>query len=665
MHFTLWPGARSNVGAHTEITWADFLTFVSNPATANTKDSLEGWSPAKFQGNRRGAAYVEAVSCIVLDDDSSGFTTEEIAAVWAGVAGAVHTSFRHTPEAPKHRVVLQCSRDLTADEQPRVWRWCARLANERGQALDSAPKDGARLWYVPARREGAPYAWAELMGAPLDVDAILNAEGAASNNAKEDNTMALTGPKTPTAPAERNTDSGGTRRQALALALGAAWPAKGRHEAQLALAGALRGEGFTEAEAVDFLTAVAGDRPKREATCRHTWGRPADAPLTGWTRLKRFVDPVLVDAARAALGRDAGWTEATTRRLAEAAARVVPSAPAPAPAPDGATTIPAGPFVFRSGGLDAEQPPLVFQIEGLICKADVVMLVAHGGSLKTWLAFSLAHAVASGRPWLGKYMAMRGRAGILDFESGDFEVVRRLKLLGVKDGDVADRLLRCSYSGANLTDPETWIALGALQLDLLVVDSFNAAAPSTDENDARAAVMLQHAGRFANETGCTGVFIHHARKGAGGDQRELVRGSTALFAACDRVFKFDEPEKKDMGIVLSTMRSIKDGAGRSPAAVRVELSDQGLKWIEAQAEDDEKGAGAATADRNRELVIAVLRQNTAGVPQKDLINVMGGKREAKFELLSQMALTGIVVEFSQTLGGTKKAFVMLKPGVQL
>ena len=103
----------------------------------------------------------------------------------------------------------------------------------------------------------------------------------------------------------------------------------------------------------------------------------------------------------------------------------------------------------------------------------------------------------------------------------------------------------------------TWIALAALGLELLVVDSFNAASPEADENDARSALMLQHAGRFANATGCTVIFIHHARKGSGGDRRESVRGSTAIFAACDRVFEFDELEKREGGVVLSTMRSTK------------------------------------------------------------------------------------------------------------
>jgi hypothetical protein len=455
----------------------------------------------------------------------------------------------------------------------------------------------------------------------------------------------------------------GNRRQAAAAALGAAWPGKGRHEAQLALAGALRAEGWSAEEAVEFLCDVcraAGDedRTKREATVRHTWGREAGAPLTGWTRLKARVDPVVVEMVRGGMGRDAEWTERTERKLEAAVFKT--SGIETSSAPNLSNTVASGPFVFKVGGFDAELPPIDWQVDTLVARGDVVMFVAHGNSLKTWLAFSLAHAVASGRPWLGRFVTSRGRAGILDFESGDYETTRRLKLIGVRDEQVEDRLLRTSYPAAQLSDPESWIALAEQRLSLVIVDSFNAASPDLDENDARAALMLQHAGRFAERTSCSVLFVHHARKGQGGDRREAVRGSTALFAACDRIFEFTDVEKKDggAGVVLATMRSVKDGAGRAPAPIRVELSDQGLRWVEAEPEPQED-----TPEKNRKIVLDVLRNHSAGVCKEDLVNVMKGKRERKFELLSQLALGGLTIEFKDS--ADKKILVMLRPGIEV
>lgn len=630
MHFTLWPSLTETSGGHAEITWESFLSFVSSPQVAADKKLLEGWSPAKFMGDRRARAACELVSAIVLDDDASGLTLESVCGVWGGFEGVIHSSFSHTDEAPKWRIVLRCSRDMTPDEHARVWALVSAHACGRGQPVDEATRDPSRLWFVPGHAEGAPFVVSVMAGHVIDVDRALAAQISAPD------------PPVKLADSVRAPD---TRRASMAAALKAAWPPTGRHVAQLALAGALRAEGWPPEDAVDFLAAVAGDRPKRQATVAHTWGLAEGAPMTGWATLRAHVDPVVVDLVRGGLARDAEWTERTNRRLVEVVGAVVVI-------PEG-ETIKAGPFIFSVGGFDKDQPPLTYLVESLICRADVAMLVAHGNSLKTWLAFSIALAVATGRPWLGRFAVLRGRVAILDFESGDFEVVRRLKLLGAKDQDADKRLLRCSYSGANLSDPETWIALAGLGLDLLVIDSFNAASPETDENDARAALMLQHAGKFSNATGCTVVVIHHSRKGSGGDRRESVRGSSALFAACDRIFEFYDLEKADGGVILSTMASVKDGAGRTPPNVRVELSDAGLRYVDEPPTEDEKSG----EEKNRELVVSILRERSAGVPKADLLNLLKGENKIRRAVLSAMNVAGITVEFT----AEKKVFVMLNP----
>lgn len=91
--------------------------------------------------------------------------------------------------------------------------------------------------------------------------------------------------------------------------LAKAWPAegRGRHPAQLALAGALCRDGWSEAAAVELLCAVCGaagdeDRAKRSATCRDTWARSdSGAQFTGWKELSKYVGDGAVSAARTML----------------------------------------------------------------------------------------------------------------------------------------------------------------------------------------------------------------------------------------------------------------------------------------------------------------------------------------------------------------------------
>lgn len=162
MHFTLWPSHKATTGKYADVSWESFLSFVSSPAVATDKNALRGWSPVKFRENRRGVEYVESVSAIVLDDDSSGLSTDALARLWSGFAGAIHTSHSHTLEKPKHRVILRVSRDMTRDEHARMWRYVSAMATAKGQTLDEQTRDASRLWYVPAQRPGALYDWREI-----------------------------------------------------------------------------------------------------------------------------------------------------------------------------------------------------------------------------------------------------------------------------------------------------------------------------------------------------------------------------------------------------------------------------------------------------------------------------------------------------------------------
>ena len=49
---------------------------------------------------------------------------------------------------------------MTAEEQPRIWRYVRDLAASKGQALDGHAKDASRFWFALGHAEGRPYRWA-------------------------------------------------------------------------------------------------------------------------------------------------------------------------------------------------------------------------------------------------------------------------------------------------------------------------------------------------------------------------------------------------------------------------------------------------------------------------------------------------------------------------
>jgi hypothetical protein len=233
--------------------------------------------------------------------------------------------------------------------------------------------------------------------------------------------------------------------------------------------------------------------------------------------------------------------------------------------------------------------------------------------------------------------------GLLDFESGEYEVLRRLKLLGVADLGVGDRLLRSSMPAADL---EQWRAYQ------VVIDSF-AAATSGDENDKSAARLLMHAGTYAERYGAGVLVIHHERKGSGGDVRESVRGSTAIYAACDRIYGFSPPETMPGGAVRTTMTpEIKHGAGTRAPSVTVELTDAGLTYVDAP-----KVEAVAPEARIRAEILASLADRSAGINKPTLIASITGKTKTVQTVLASLVLAETVVEF----GRGHERFVMLKP----
>ena len=108
---------------------------------------LPCWSPAIYEpGATRGAAGVVAVSCLVLDYDDGTSITEGIRP-WSDWPLMVHTSWSHTPEHPRFRVVLVLDEPVPVDVWPKAWAWAHEHS---GGHIDPACKDPSRLYVLPA-----------------------------------------------------------------------------------------------------------------------------------------------------------------------------------------------------------------------------------------------------------------------------------------------------------------------------------------------------------------------------------------------------------------------------------------------------------------------------------------------------------------------------------
>jgi hypothetical protein len=108
------------------------------------------WSPTRYaeRADSRSNAGVEAVSCLVFDCD-------RLEPDWARLAPygyLAHTTYQHTAERPRWRVVLPLAIPVPARQWARTWRRAhAALCPE----ADPSCKDASRQYYLPSSPPGA------------------------------------------------------------------------------------------------------------------------------------------------------------------------------------------------------------------------------------------------------------------------------------------------------------------------------------------------------------------------------------------------------------------------------------------------------------------------------------------------------------------------------
>jgi uncharacterized protein (DUF927 family) len=127
-------------------TWASFCAEFKFHRPRREKDG-PAWSPVSYtEGSVRGNAGVDKVYFAVIDVDS-GLPPEELLVRFHGFACLIHSSYSHSAELSKYRVILPLAEPVDASEWSLIW---VRINQMAGGCNDAATKDPARLYYKPA-----------------------------------------------------------------------------------------------------------------------------------------------------------------------------------------------------------------------------------------------------------------------------------------------------------------------------------------------------------------------------------------------------------------------------------------------------------------------------------------------------------------------------------
>ncbi len=535
--------------------WKDFVKLFKEPLPSTVpKGALGLWSPARYEGGHKKNEFVQEVYALTYDVDEDPIPSgPQLQQILAGMQTVVSTSSSATRLAPRWRVVFSLSRPVTPAEYQHLWEI---VESKLPFPVGGQSKNVSRGWFHPRLGPDEYYEVFETEGQTLDVDYWLELE-------ESPKLLTPIPSRQPSLTSEPGPDPRHSRIATAALVLGTNWPLKGRHTAQRALAGALCRDSWTQEAALDFLCTVcrhAGDedRPKRAQTIKDTWLRhKSGQPTEGWSTVAAHVSSSIVSTVRDLLKRD------DFSKLQKELGLGIDRGPVVEPAT--VDRLPTS-LDFEYGAWEHEPPPVEFLVEGLVPRGCVAMWYGRADSLKTWLLYSLAIAMARGEPWLGR-PTKKVKVGIIDYETGKGNVRRRLFMLRAGR---TENLGTVTFPSLKPSKPEFWGELAKEGFDIVFIDSLRRSNPGADENDSEEAIIpLENAAEFSESTGCAVVYIHHAKK-ATSDGWPEFRGSAAIEDQVDCAFAV---KKNDVGTTKKTVdvKCVKPGDMRTPDPFTAEV----------------------------------------------------------------------------------------------
>ena len=171
---------------NSDISWEDFCRRVSTtqittetveeyrkmpkPEQDNIKD-VGGFVAGHLRGGRRKAGTVLCRSMLTLDMDHGTPGMLETLSMLNPHEMCIYSTHKHTPEAPRLRLIMPLKREVTEDEYPAIAR---KVAQEIGMDFfDDTTYQPHRLMYWPSTSKNGEYVFRVLAGDVLDPDYYL------------------------------------------------------------------------------------------------------------------------------------------------------------------------------------------------------------------------------------------------------------------------------------------------------------------------------------------------------------------------------------------------------------------------------------------------------------------------------------------------------------
>jgi putative DNA primase/helicase len=266
-------------------------------------------------------------------------------------------------------------------------------------------------------------------------------------------------------------------------------------------------------------------------------------------------------------------------------------------------------------------PPREMQLTPVVPSKGLVMLYSKRGVGKTFIALSIAYAVASGGPCLRWTAPKPRRVLIIDGEMPLVTLKQRLASIAFSsptEPPAADyiRIIAADHQENGIPDLATRDGVEAIEehiadgVELIIVDNLSTLCRNGKENEGDSWAPIQEWALDLRRRGISVLFVHHA--GKGGAQRGTSRREDVL----DTVIALRQPEDYSPSdgarfeVHLEKARGV-HGEAAKPFEARLEVRDETMSWtmrdlenVEAQRAADLKADGYSTRDIGAEMGIS-------------------------------------------------------------
>lgn len=579
--------------------WCDFSESLSVPEVGGKRGTF--WCAADYGGStQRNRDNVKGVSLIVLDVEVKTKQPPPLADVLAlcearGWQAFAHTTYTHTPYAPRYRLCMAPSRTIKPEE-------LRRLVDAVAQELDlecacdlGASGDPARVYYTPrvaSEEEKATFEHGSVEGAVVDVDEMLV-------SGKPEAVK----PALAHAPAPRSRETGQLGDD-LRSALEHIDP--GPYDSWLAGLMALKTAPISNAQELAHWWSA------KSAKYDH------DDCQTKWDSLKPTQTSYKEIFSKA---QGSGWINPASGRqgaefdFSSLFGNVV------------SETGEIGPLLKPISVADVitnPSPPPEFVWDGYIPCGVVTMLGAHGGTGKSTIALMLAVCAAIGRPLFGKEVKL-SKVLFVGLEDSGAIARHRLanicKLWGIDPLALVDRLLivdgteypelfTAENRGAGLLTDTYKEMSGIVQAEgigLVIVDNASDAYGGDEIQRRQVRAFIRALGMVIKPTNAGCLLLAHvdkntsrARTAEGG---EGYSGSTAWHnSARSRLFLTRGDDD------LLKLEHQKSNLGRMSEPIKLEWAEDGLPQLVKQSDMGDllsSVASNAQGERTKALLLMI------------------------------------------------------------